>query len=95
MTNNSGMTNNSNMTNNSDSMIESAVPPSIEADEIVETPETAEASPRVRTSNQGATPLLRGGKLYRRLSSKKDKKAHRKVTKKSKGSKRNKHGKRK
>ena len=109
-TNNSSVLNNSGLNTNTDFSAStnlnynSVLPPSIDADEIVETPETAisnqidseeKASPRVRTSNQGATPLLRGGKLYRRLSSKKNKKAHRKVTKKSKGSKRNKHGKRK
>ena len=82
--------NNTNVTTNSDLSASrnlnssSAVPPSIEADEIVETPET---SPRVRTSNQGTTPLLRGGRLYRRLSLKKGKKAHRKHTKKSKAKK--------
>ena len=83
-TNIPSVSNNTNLSVSTNLNSASAVPPSIEADEIVETPET---SPRVRTSNQGATPLLRGGRLYRRLSSKKSKKANRKVTKKSKAKK--------
>ena len=104
-TNNSSVLNNSGLNTNTDFSAStnlnynSVLPPSIDADEIVETPETAisnqidseeKASPRVRTSNQGATPLLRGGRLYRKLSLKKNKRAHRKVTKKSKGSRRHK-----
>ena len=62
------------------------LPPNIEGDEVSETPA---ASPRVKTNNQGVTPLLRGGRLYKKLSSKKHK--SRRSTRKTKRSRRKQH----
>ena len=59
-----------------------AVPPNVTGDEVIDTP-------LVRTSNQGATPLLRGGRLYRKLSSKRNRKSRRANKKTRRGKRKN------
>ena len=55
-----------------------AVPPNLSGDEVVEN------SPKVRTNNQGTTPILRGGRLYKKLSGKRKSRKSRKSTRKNK-----------
>lgn len=80
---NNNMNNTTNYATTQESTVTNLQPPMIEEDEVVPPPEAE--TPTTSTANtQGTTPILRGGRLYRKLS-KKGRKV-RKVTRKSKKS---------